>query len=90
MDDISFFYVAPPQSGLTREMHFGRKQVKIRLNLAFLIDASRSDCLEVLFIRKAKAPHCFQGRISIQLNLKYYNNAKAWMICDIFCSWISE
>jgi hypothetical protein len=63
----------------------------LHLNLILLERcAIRSNHLKVLFIRKAKAPHCFQGRTPTQLNLKYYNNAKAWMTYDIFCSWIYE
>jgi hypothetical protein len=85
MNEISFFYAAIPQSGFAREVHIGRKQVKIRLNLVFTINATGCDCLKVLFTGKVKAPQCFPREESCSIKLEVnYNNAKVWMTHDIF------
>ena len=77
MDETSFFYVATPQSSLVQRAQVGKKQLKSRLTLAFTVNATGTDHMEPLFIRKAKQPLSFQKKTPTQLNLKYFSNAKA-------------
>ena len=76
MDEISFFYAATSQSGFAREVHIGRKQVKTRLNLVFIVNATRCDCLKVLFIGKVKAPQCFPREDSCSIELEVLQQCK--------------
>ena len=47
MDETSFFYAATPESGIARHVHHGKKQIKVRLILAFTVNASGSDRCEL-------------------------------------------
>jgi hypothetical protein len=90
MDETSFFFAATLHSGLAQHARVGKKQLKSRLTLAITVNATGTDHVEPLFIGKAKQPRSFQKRSPVQLNLKYFSNAKTWMTCDIFPEWISE
>ena len=90
MDKTSFFYATTHESGIACQVRPGRKQIKVRLTLALIVNAFGSDRCEPLFIGKSKAPRCFQRKTCTQLDLKYLNNQKAWMTGAIFQYWVGE
>jgi regulator of replication initiation timing len=88
MDETSFFYAAIPDQGLTRTVHAGQKQAKIRLTLAVTVNATGDEVIPPLFIGKAKMPRCFQKKLPHEYGFQYENNTKAWMTGEIFTRWL--
>jgi hypothetical protein len=90
MDETSFFYAAIPDQGLTRTVHAGQKQTKVRLTLAVTVNATGDEVIPPLFIGKAKMPRCFKKKSPHEYGLQYENNTKAWMTGEIFTRWIRD
>lgn len=89
MDETALFYASVPESGLSREIRSGQKQVKTRITLAITVNYTGNDRVDPVFIGHAKKPRCFGKKSGKELGFVYYHNAKAWMTGEIFRDWIS-
>ena len=81
-DETACFYRALPDKTLAEAKNqcTGGKKAKIRVTLAFIVNAEGEKELPIV-IGKAASPRCFKGLKDKKnpLGIPYYNNAKAWM-----------
>jgi hypothetical protein len=88
MDETALFYAMSPNKGLATTKRHGVKQSKLRLTVAFTVNAAGTERLPPLIIGHAKRPRCFQKKTGEQLGFDYWCNSRAWMTSDIFQQWL--
>jgi len=83
MDETALFYAMSPNKGLATTKRHSLKQSKLRLTLAFTVNAMGTEHLPPLIIGHYKRPRCFQKKTGEQLGFDYWWNS--W--CGIGLSW---
>lgn len=70
----------------------GGKKDKTRFTASLCCNASGTDKRDLFIIGKAKKPHSFPSNFNPQRDwqLRYSNNAKAWMLRAEFSAWVKE
>ncbi|KAE8992425.1 hypothetical protein PR001_g20948 [Phytophthora rubi] len=66
----------------------GVKKKNTHITLAFTANADDTDTLPLLFLGRAKQPHCFEKRSVESIGFSFRANAKAWMTGSIFREWL--
>ncbi|KAG0438324.1 Tigger transposable element-derived protein 6 [Dictyocoela muelleri] len=90
-DETGLFYKCTPTRSLchVKEVQASGKYSKERVTLLFCVSLSGEKC-NPLLIGKAKTPRGFKNLDFNRLGISYKNNNKAWMITEIFCSWLYD
>ena len=61
----------------------GGKKSKLRVTIAFIVNAAGGSESPPIVIWKSKNPRCFKGLKKESFPVVYYSQAKSWMIlCD--------
>ena len=83
LDESGLFFRLLPTKfySFANESRFGGKQLKNRVTLVFISNASGTD-KQVIFIGRSASPHAFRGLNSLPLD--YYNQKNAWIDSEIF------
>ena len=92
MDETGCFWQALPEKGFAKkgETCKGGKKSKLRITIAFFVNACGEKEFKPVVIWKSKTPRCFK-RVDInQLPVLYYNQPKAWMTSDIMHSILTK
>ena len=88
LDETGCFWRALPERGFVEKGKRcnGGKESKIRLTIAFLVNAN-GEKEQPIVIWNSAHPRCFRGFDQTALPIKYYHQPKAWMTGDIdsFC-----
>ena len=90
MDETGLFYRLEPDRTLATQRLSGRKKNKERLSIALCVNSDGSHKLKPLIIGKYKKPRCFNNVNLNNLEMKYCNNTKAWMLATTFQDWLQE
>jgi transposase len=90
MDETGLFYRLEPDRTLATQRLSGRKKNKERLSIALCTNSDGSHKLKPLIIGKFKKPRCFNNVNLNNLEMKYCNNTKAWMLATTFQDWLQE
>jgi hypothetical protein len=90
MDETGLFYRLEPDRTLATQRLSGRKKNKERLSIALCANSDGSHKLKPLIIGKSKKPQCFNNVNLNNLEMKYCNNTKAWMLATTFQDWLQE
>ena len=89
MDELGIFFKLLPDKGLIKKAKSkkGGKKAKVRLTVAFFVNADGQNVDEPIIIWKSKKPRCFQNLkcrdLSRPLGVHYFANNKAWMNSEI-------
>ena len=89
MDELGLFFKLLPDKGLIEKAKSkkGGKKAKVRLTVAFFVNADGQKVDEPVIIWKSKKPRCFKnvkGRdLSWPLGFYYFTNNKVWMNSEI-------
>ena len=89
MDELGLFFKLLPDKGLIEmpKTKKGDKKAKVRLMVAFFVNADGQKVDKPVIIWKSKKPRCFKnlkGRdLSRPLGVHYFANNKAWMKSEI-------
>lgn len=65
----------------------GRKTIKDRITFMACSNSSGTHKLDLLVIGKSKKPRAFKNVTLDKLPVKYTNQARAWMTCEVFKAW---
>ena len=89
-DETDLFWKCLPDKmlSLKREKCSGGKRSKDRITVLVCSNRSGSEKLPLLVIGKFAKPRCFKNARSIPV--QYEANKRAWMVSDIFSSWLSK
>lgn len=90
MDETAFFYCVVPNTSVTKNNIFGRKNVKKRLTVALASNADGSFKLPLLFVGTARQPRCFKGKKCEELGVDYVSAPKGWMNTQLFRAWVNK
>lgn len=85
IDETGCFWKALPDKGLAQKKTEckGGKKSKLRLTIAFIVNAlGESESLPIV-IWKSENPRCFKKVKKAQLPVQYYSQKKSWMNGDI-------
>ena len=89
-DETALLYGLPPSKNLFTVRNIGKKSVKSRVTVAMCCNASGSEKLGSMIIRKFKKPRCFKGVEIEKRGIVYAENSKAWMTEIIFDKWLHQ
>jgi hypothetical protein len=82
-----FFNVLPDRTLVYKgESFHGGKHSKDRLTVLLCVNSDGSDRQVLIVIGKSPKPKCFKN--VKKLPIKYHANSKAWMMTEIFCSFL--
>ena len=85
-----FFRTLPNRSLVVRtDSCKGGKQSKERITV-LLAASALGETLKSLVIGKSANPRCFKGVNKAALGVQYEANKKAWMVSDLFRSWLKS
>ncbi|KAI0997230.1 hypothetical protein K3495_g10956 [Podosphaera aphanis] len=82
-----------PTRSLATESASGGKKIRDRLTLAFTVNATRSEKLDMWVIGSSKSPQCFKDINLKHLNIQYRNNKPKWMtglIMKEYLEWLDD
>ena len=92
MDETGCFWKALPEKGFAEKGKVckGGKKSKLRLTIAFFVNACGEKEFKPVVVWKSKKPRCFK-RVDINhLPVLYFNQPKAWMTSDIMHSILTK
>ena len=85
LDEAGLFHsMLPDRSVMVNKSEKGRKLVKSRVTVVFIVNMTGTMKLPVLVIGKSKRPRCFGKLKPSSLPCEYTNSSKAWMNSKIF------
>ncbi|KAI0993575.1 hypothetical protein K3495_g14609 [Podosphaera aphanis] len=82
-----------PTRSLATESVSGGKKIKDRLTLAFTVNATGSEKLDMWVIGSSKSPRCFKNINLKHLNIQYRHNKSKWMtgiIMKEYLEWLDD
>lgn len=79
MDEIGLFWKMAPTRTLATKALSGRKKSKDRITLAFTINVTRLEKLDIWIIGKSKKPRCFKKVNLNRMRIQYRYNKSKWM-----------
>ncbi|CAG8495873.1 6007_t:CDS:2 [Scutellospora calospora] len=79
-----------PNQTLATKPVKGQKKVKDRVTVLLCMNATGTDKLKPLVIRKSVKPRCFKGIQKKNLGVEYDASQKAWMTGEVFKRWIKS
>lgn len=84
MDKTGLYYWMPPDCSLTTRQMSGIKGDKMRILIAFVMNADGSDIWRPLFIEHSQRTCCFIQKEVSDFSFIYFWNKKVWMTGSIF------
>ena len=90
MDETVLFYRLLPNSTLATGPVSGKKKQKERITVALCANATGTDKLVPLVIRKSAHPGCFGKTFNPSVYVKYTSNKKAWMTGVVYQDWLNK
>ena len=90
-DETGLFFRTLPNRSLVvrKDSCKGGKQSKQRITV-LLAASAMGEKLKPLVIGKSANPRCFKGVNKTALGVQYEANKKAWMVSDLFRSWLKS
>ena len=87
IDATGCFWKALPDKGLgqVKKECKGGKKSKLRVTIAFIVNAAGGSESPPIVIWKSNNPRCFKGVKKESIPVVYYSQAKSWMTGDILC-----
>src|SRR5215510_14337326 len=87
-DEMALFFNVLPDRTLAYKVEscHGGKHFKDRLTVLLCVNSDGSDKQVPIVIGKSPKPRCFKN--VKKLPIKYHANSKAWMMTEIFCSFL--